>query len=80
MFFVDDVFLSGYLGFKGVTKKAAISFEKTDFLNKLNGKNATLLDVSTKNREINPLIDIKGKSAKLAATDVCIQYFKSSIL
>ena len=79
MFFVDDVFLSGYLGFKGVTKKA-ISFEKTDFLNKLNGKNATLLDVSTKNREINPLIDINGKSAKLAATDVCIQYFKKYIV
>ncbi len=79
--FIDDIYLSAFLSLKKI-KKFVITFEKTEFLmsntNFIN--KSCIIDESTDNREINPLIDINKISLKnlnsLEATHYVYKFLK----
>jgi len=79
--FIDDIYLSAFLSLKKI-KKFVIMFEKTEFL--MSNSNfinkSCIIDESTDNREINPLIDINKITLKnlnsLEATHYVYNFLK----
>lgn len=85
MFSRDDILFSGYLGKNGITKKI-IKFKNNNTTNKLNEyfrkqnkDNSTgVIDLDSKNRRVNPLININRKSTY--DTFKCVSFFKDYLL
>jgi len=79
--FIDDIYLSAFLSLKKI-KKFVITFEKTEFLTSNTNfiNKSCIIDESTDNREINPLIDINKISSRnlnsLEATHYVYKFLK----
>ena len=79
--FIDDVYISSYLSLKNI-KKFVVKFKTTEFLKiqKHKKTKSKIIDKSTINRKINPLIEINKINAKnfnsLEATHLVYNYLK----
>lgn len=83
IFLTDDVYLSGYLGKKGIKKKV-IKFESNKMISKIEeqkkGQNNTNLDDNTVSRTVNPLVDINKKDKSLELLTKSLKYYEKYMI